>query len=164
MALAVINAPEPIQTTPQQKGHCLQHLFPNYLSHLFNVCTCFHGRALFSDGEHGKKLTPKRKTLASKVKKTPPKKKARKSKWGVSSEKWAVTLVSFVVYDWPNYCILHGLWQLLCCKVNSMYSLLGTPCSWEHSLLVIFSVRHSNYLISFAQFNLHSKAVEHFTN
>ena len=29
MALAVINAPEPIQTTPQQKGHCLQHLFPN---------------------------------------------------------------------------------------------------------------------------------------
>jgi len=45
MALAVINAPEPIQTTPPAK------------------------RALFSDGEHGKKLTPKRKTLASKVKK-----------------------------------------------------------------------------------------------
>jgi len=80
MALAVINAPEPIQTTPPSKKVIVCNIFFQILTHLFNVCTCFHGRALFSDGEHGKKLTPKRKALATKVKKTPPKKKARKSK------------------------------------------------------------------------------------
>ena len=81
MALAVINTLEPIQTTPSKKVIVIVcNIFFQILTHLFNVCTCFHGRALFSDGEHGKKLTPKRKALATKVKKTPPKKKARKSK------------------------------------------------------------------------------------
>jgi len=80
MALAVINAPKPIQTTPPSKKVIVCNIFFQILTHLFNVCTCFHGRALFSDGEHGKKLTPKRKALATKVKKTPPKKKACKSK------------------------------------------------------------------------------------
>ena len=71
-----------------------------------------------------------------------------------------MTLVSFVVYDWPKYCILHGFCQLLCCMNNCSWELhvfsVGNiyhvlcAMSWSSFLFNLHPFAHSNYLISFA--------------